>query len=230
MGVGNRALERDQGSKVDRIETKIIGLIQIKGGAGRSTLATNLAGELAKKDQVLLIDCDMPQGTSASWAAMREAGDLTTTFAADHRELVAEIELHQDNYDFIVLDGAPRSNELTRAIMVLADLSLIPVGASAAEVWATSDMLPIIEAAREIKPDLLTRIVWTRYRGYTRTAKEISRAAGRELGLKALRNKIGFRVAYSDALARGLTAAETADKAARAEVEALTREVKKLVS
>ena len=207
----------------------IIGLIQIKGGAGRSTVATNLAGDLAKKSRVLLIDCDMPQGTAASWAAMREAGDLTATFAADHRELVAEIEQHQDNYDFIVLDGAPRSNELTRAIMVLADLSLIPVGASAAEVWATGDMLPIIDQAQEVKPELLIRLVWTRYRGYTNAAKEISAAAVRELGLKPLRSKLGYRVAYSDALAQGLTAAETPDKNARAELEALTREVRKLL-
>lgn len=207
----------------------IIGLIQIKGGVGRSTLATNIAGELAKKSRVLLIDCDMPQGTSASWAAMREAGDLTATFATDHKELVAEIEQHQGNYDFIVLDGPPRTDELTRAIMVLADLSLIPIGASAAEVWATSDMLPIIEQAQEIKPDLLTRLVWTRYRGYTRAAKEISAAAGRELSLKSLRSKIGYRVAYSDALARGLTATESTDKTARAEIQALTREIKKLL-
>ena len=207
----------------------IIGLIQIKGGAGRSTVATNLAGELAKKSRVLLIDCDMPQGTSASWAAVREASDLTATFATDHKELAAKIEQNQADYDFIVLDGAPRSNELTRIIMVLSHLSLIPVGASAAEIWATSDMLPIIEQAQEIKPDLLTRLVWTRYRGYTNAAKEISAAAGRELGLKSLRSKLGYRVAYSDALARGLTAAETPDKAARAEIETLTREIRKLL-
>ena len=35
---------------------KIIGVIQVKGGAGRSTLATNLAGELAKIGQAVLID------------------------------------------------------------------------------------------------------------------------------------------------------------------------------
>ena len=28
--------------------TKIIGLVQVKGGAGRSTVSTNLAGELSK--------------------------------------------------------------------------------------------------------------------------------------------------------------------------------------
>ena len=44
--------------------TKIIGIIQVKGGAERSTLATNLAGELSKVDRTAIIDCDMPQGTS----------------------------------------------------------------------------------------------------------------------------------------------------------------------
>ncbi|MCB1997034.1 MAG: ParA family protein, partial [Rhodoferax sp.] len=48
---------------------KILGVIQVKGGAGRSTVATNLAGELAKIGRTVLIDCDMPQGTSASWYA-----------------------------------------------------------------------------------------------------------------------------------------------------------------
>ncbi len=38
---------------------KIIGAIQVKGSAGRSTLATNLAGELAKIGQAVLIDGDI---------------------------------------------------------------------------------------------------------------------------------------------------------------------------
>lgn len=52
--------------------TKIIGLLQLKGGAGRSTVSTNLAGELSKSGKTVLIDCDMPQGTSASWFAVRQ--------------------------------------------------------------------------------------------------------------------------------------------------------------
>ena len=33
---------------------KVFGIIQVKGGAGRSTIATNLAGELAKKGRTVL--------------------------------------------------------------------------------------------------------------------------------------------------------------------------------
>ena len=205
--------------------TKVIGLIQVKGGAGRSTLATNLAGELAKQGTTLLVDCDMPQGTSASWAALRKTRDVTPAIAGNHADLVQVLEAHQNKHDFIVLDGPPRIAEMTRAIMLLSDLALIPLGASAAEVWATSDMLPIIEDARAIKPDLNIRMVWIRYRGYTRSAKEISRSAGRELGLKAMKTKISYRVAYSDALAAGITVAESTDKTAKSEIQTLTREV-----
>jgi chromosome partitioning protein len=42
--------------------TRIIGLVQVKGGAGRSTVATNLAGELARVGKMALIDADMRQG------------------------------------------------------------------------------------------------------------------------------------------------------------------------
>jgi len=52
------------------MKTKVIGVIQVKGGAGRSTVSTNLAGELSKLGKTVLIDCDMPQGTSASWYAI----------------------------------------------------------------------------------------------------------------------------------------------------------------
>jgi chromosome partitioning protein len=44
--------------------TKIIGLVQVKGGAGRSTVSNNLAGELSKLGNTVLIDCGMPEGAS----------------------------------------------------------------------------------------------------------------------------------------------------------------------
>ena len=51
---------------------KDISLVQQKGGSGRSTLATNIAtGILSKAHDVTLIDCDVPQGTTASWYAIR---------------------------------------------------------------------------------------------------------------------------------------------------------------
>ena len=43
--------------------TKIIGLVQGKGGAGLSTVSTNLSGELSKVCKTVLIGRVMPQPT-----------------------------------------------------------------------------------------------------------------------------------------------------------------------
>lgn len=210
---------------------KVIAVIQVKGGAGRSTVSTNLAGELSKQGKTVLIDCDMPQGTSASWYAVRhqagKAGALIADTATSYRELVSKVEQYADA-DYIVLDGPPRIAELTRSTLVLADICLIPVGASAAEIWATGDILALIEEASKVRP-VNARMVWTRYRPHTRLAQGLTELAKKELGLQALGTSLGMRVSYMEALGEGLTVAELADPSAKVEVKFLVNEVKQLL-
>lgn len=206
--------------------TKIIGIVQVKGGAGRSTLATNLAGELSKVGKTVIIDCDMPQGTSASWYSVRQqngkATNLTADTASTHKELVSKIE--QQDADFVVLDSPPRIAEMTRAILVLADLCIVPVGASAAEIWATSDILDLITQAEKVKP-ITARMIWTRYRPQTKLAQELTALAADQLNLKPLTTTLGMRVAYMEALGDGRTVAELPDQNAKTEIQLLTKEV-----
>lgn len=208
----------------------IIGVVQVKGGVGRSTLATNLAAALAQSARVALIDADVPQGTSASWGALRKRdgrlGQLTVTSVADYRALVSKVRELVAVNEFVIIDGPPRLAEVTRAIMVMSRLCLVPLGASAAEVWATADLVDIIREARERHLNINARIVWNRFRQQTRSAHELGAAAEKQLGLFALRSKLGYRVAYSEALARGLAVAEWPDHHARDEVAALVSEIK----
>jgi chromosome partitioning protein len=194
-------------------------------------VSTNLAGELSKQGKTVLIDCDMPQGTSASWYAVRhqagKTGNLIADTATSYRELVSKVEQYADA-DYIVLDGPPRIAELTRSALVLADICLIPVGASAAEIWATGDILALIEEASKVRP-VNARMVWTRYRPHTRLAQGLTELAKKELGLQALGTSLGMRVSYMEALGEGLTVAELADQSAKAEVKFLVNEVKQLL-
>ena len=221
---------RTESEKADM--AKIIGIIQVKGGVGRSTVATNLAGELAKKGRTVLIDCDMPQGTSASWYSLRReigrADDLEADTARDHRELIQKVERHAKGADFIVLDGPPRIAEMTRAILMLADVCLIPVGASVAEVWATTDVLTIIDEAKKAKKKVKAYIVWTRHRAYTSLARDLTEQVEKELGLTALETTLGLRVAYPTALGNGRTVAELGDPVAREEIRAFVANVVRL--
>ena len=210
------------------MKTKVIAVAQVKGGSGRSTLATTLAGELAKQADTVLIDCDMPQGTSSSWYATRleagKTGQLRLDTADNHLEAIQKTEQHAGQVRFTVLDGPPRIAELKRAMVLLADLVLVPVGASMADLWATGDVLAMVTEAKAVKR-IKARLVWTRHRGFTNQAKALTEQAKAELGIKALDTTMGLRVAYVDALGSGLTAAETPDAHAKAEVHALVEEV-----
>ena len=210
--------------------TQIVGIIQVKGGVGRSTIATNLAAVFSEKKPTALIDCDLPQGTSASWYAVRSSelapANLTLATVRDYRELVERTKELAPEHRYIVIDAPPRIAEMTRAIIVMSTLCLVPLGASAAEIWSTADLLKTIEAARSFRADIDVRIVWNRYRARTREAGELSGAARNELGLQELSTRLGYRVAYSEALARGLAVNEWLDGTAHAEIVALAAEVK----
>ncbi|MFO0293290.1 MAG: AAA family ATPase [Alphaproteobacteria bacterium] len=222
-------------AKLKNPTAKIIGIVQVKGGAGRSTVATNVAGELSKVGKTVLIDCDMPQGTAASWVAVRQQNDQPDLFggvqgdtATSHRELLDKVERWRGEADYIVLDGPPRIAELTRAILVLSDLALVPVGASVAELWATGDVVEIVRQAREVRP-VDVRILWTRFRGYTRLAQDLAAQAKPELGLPILKTAMGLRVAYVEALGIGRTAAELSDATARTELKELIAEIRRII-
>ncbi len=209
-----------------------IGIIQIKGGAGRSTLATNLSALLAERNTVALIDADMPQGTSAAWASIRLADkphSLTLATTTTYQDLVEQVSRLAPHHDYVIIDTPPRGAEMTRAALILSDLCLVPLTASAAEIWATSDLLATIHEAREVRSDVDVRLIWTRFRGNTRSAQELSAVAQQDLGLKELKNKLGYRVAFSEALARGLSVLEWPDRTARVEFQAVGKEIKKIL-
>ena len=208
---------------------KIIGIIQVKGGTGKSTLVTNLAGIMATKRKIILIDADMPQATSASWASIRQQENITAVTAIDHIELIAQIERFNESHDFILIDAPPRIAEITKVTLMLSQLCLVPLGASAAEIWATTDLLKIINAAKIHKPEIDVRIIWNRFRASTKSAAELSVAAHKELKLKELKSKLGYRVAYSEALARGMTATEWPDREAKKETRAFGKEIEHIL-
>ncbi len=213
---------------------QIIGIIQVKGGAGRSTIATNLAGMMAASGKkVTLIDCDMPQASSASWYSVRKAsnkqGSLTIATAADHTQLIGEIERLNADQDIIIIDAPPRIAEMTRVALILSNLCLVPLGASLADIWATSDLLATIEQAKQHKENVNVRILWNKFRPSTKSAKDLSLEVKEQLNLKELGTKLGYRVAYSDAFGEGLTVTEWTDKTAKDEMQMLGIEIEHLL-
>lgn len=211
-------------------KTRIIAVCNLKGGAGKSTLASNLAGELSVHSTTALIDADSGQGTSSSWYALRDQAGKTgkLAFAAtdNHKALIAQVEARSES--FIIIDGPPRLSEMTRAMVMVSDLVLIPVAANAAEIWATGDLLSLIDEAKKIR-HIKVLGIWSRHRPGTRLGKDITDQVGDALDLQFCDSFMSQRIAYQRAIGEGKTVCETKDSSARSEMNSLVHEVIKLL-
>jgi len=160
-------------------------------------------------------------------AAHNLTNDLMIATAADHKSMVEQIQALSNRCEYIVLDAPPRIAEMTRAMLMLCDVIIIPVGATSAELWATADLLETITEATNKRPQLEYRLLWNKYRTSTRSAKKLSHEV--ELEAPTLQTKLGLRVSYSDSLANGLSVTEWHDKKAKQELTKLTNEIIKIL-
>ncbi len=104
----------------------IIGVLNQKGGVGKTTLSVNIAAALAKRGaRVLLIDAD-PQGSSLDWSAAREGEPLFSVVGLPRASIHKEISQVGQGYDHIIIDGPPRVTDLARSAIMASDLVLIP--------------------------------------------------------------------------------------------------------
>ncbi|KWT75292.1 MULTISPECIES: ParA family partition ATPase [unclassified Variovorax] len=206
----------------------IIALLNQKGGVGKTTLATHLAGELALLGKnVLLLDAD-PQGSALDWTQRRSQGGLPRLFGAVG---LARETLHQEapelarRADHVVIDGPPRIAALARSALLAADLVLIPVQPSPYDVWASAEMVALIREAQVFRPALRAAFVINRRVSTTVIGRE-ARGALADQPLPALPAEVRQRIAFADSVAAGRLVREIDDDSPAArEIAALAAEV-----
>lgn len=202
---------------------KVITVAQQKGGAGKTTLAVNLATLLMKQGQrVALLDTD-PQGSLGRWFMTRRAalGDAGVDFSTSSAWGVSyEVEKLRKLVDVVIVDTPPKVDSDLRPALREADVILVPIAASLVDLWATEGVLDL--ARREGKRP---KLVLNRVRGGTRLDAEV-RAAAAALEGDLLPVALAHRVVYAETLGQGLGAVEAARTGpATAEVAALLHAV-----
>ena len=143
-----------------------------KGGSGKTTLATNIAGWLAgKRQRVGLQDAD-PQGSATQWLSRRPSlFPSIAGFAAD----AGKKEMRDVGIEWLVVDSAAGTRgEALRDAVRRADAMIVPVSPSVFDMAATADFLKAIGEYKGIRDGgLAVGLVAMRVDARTRAAGEL---------------------------------------------------------
>lgn len=193
----------------------VIAVAQRKGGAGKSTLAANLAAAFAGRgERVALLDTD-PQKTLSHWHAARAAAGSKASVldfeAPAGWRVPGACDKFRRSHDVILLDTPPHDDTDARIAIRAADLVLVPLQPSAADLWAMGATLDLARA--EKRPAALTL---NRVPAQGRVGADVAREL-RAQGLTLLDAPLGNRSGFASAFAAGLGVTEAAPRSLAAE-------------
>ncbi len=189
---------------------KVITVAQQKGGAGKTTVAANLAVAWSQAGRrVAVVDID-PQGSLSQWFGLRSAV-LDGAAGLDHAQITGwrtqrEVETLSRSHDLVVIDSPPHAETEARIAVRASHLVLVPVQPSPMDVWATQ---PTLDLARLEKKPLVLVLNRVPPRG------KLTDALVAQLGalvdppaVELAETRIGNRVAYASALFEGRAVTE----------------------
>jgi chromosome partitioning protein len=206
----------------------IYAVVNTKGGVAKTTTAVHLATMLARLGKTLLIDGD-PQASAASWAAWRrdnpEYNPSPTTTCLTGKAILTEGKQLAAGFENVVVDAGGRDSIGLRSALLLAQRAIIPIGASNLDAAAMTDLMTVVELARDYNPELDVRVLLTRVDPRTKDTADML-AFLLEQKLTVLPTKVCERVAFRRAIGEGAIVQELGrDHAAISEMESFFQEV-----
>lgn len=198
----------------------------IKGGTGKTTIATNLAVmRSASGKKILLVDGDEQKSTSI-WANQREVLEIKTnwsTISLGGKALRSQIDRMQVDYDDIIIDVGGRETTSLRAAISVSDICVIPFKPRSLDIWTLGDVKALIAEMRPANPQLKVFAMINQADSKGSDNEETFNILQECEEIKCIETTIGSRKAFANAASDGLAVIEmrTLDKKAVQEMQDL---------
>jgi chromosome partitioning protein len=198
----------------------------IKGGSGKTTVATNLAVMRSKDKDLLLIDAD-DQETASDFTILRnseqESGAGYTSIRLSGSAVRTETKRLKDKYEDILIDTGGRDTASQRAALSVADVLLVPFVPRSFDVWTLEKVSELVGEMRTANPQLRAYAFINRADPAGRDNDEAASIIQDTAELEFIDCPLGSRKAFSNAAALGLGVVESKpiDPKAVGEIETL---------
>lgn len=204
----------------------------IKGGGGKTTVATNLAvmRSLTGKD-VLLVDADSVDNHNATdFAALRKETLGRSDFTAvqlQGKSIGQEITRLGEKFDDVVVDVGGQDSVNQRSALVVADILVVPVFPSSFDVWTLDNVATLVGQARGFNEKLRAVSFLSRADVTGNQNDDAAELIGEYDAITFMDTPLRNRKAFRTASAQGLAVVELRprDPKAIAEINALYKSV-----
>lgn len=135
----------------------IVMIAGVKGGTGKTTIATNLAVMRAQTGKkLLLVDAD-EQRSTVIWANQRDVLGIETkwtTVSFGGKALRSQLLRMKDDYDDIIIDVGGRETTSLRASLSIADVCVVPFKPRSLDIWTLGDVKSVVAEMKPANPNL----------------------------------------------------------------------------
>ena len=171
----------------------------------------------------MFIDAD-PQGSAIQWHAIEgnKSFEILHHPSPVHATDIRQLSM---NYDYVIIDAPPAIGDISKAILAVTDLAIIPLSPSALDVWSCWGTLKMIDEIRPLNSDIEVKLLINRKIPGTKIGRD-SREAMEEFQMDVFNTELCQRVAFIDAMTSGVSVMQYAPHSkAAGEIERLCEEI-----
>ncbi len=216
---------------------KVISMVTTKGGAGKSTIATNIAGTLqVNGNRVLYIDTDSQQSGEVFYQNRASNTSIPDAHKFSYMKFTGEglhkeVGKFKDSFDYIIIDVKGTDNPQLRFGILAADTVLVPFRPSPYDVDATEKTFSIINELKSVYNSFNVCVFLNDVEKDTRISKDILdliEEYKKFFDYHFLKKQINHRAEYKYMISTGTCSMESKNYMCRKEINELIEEVESL--